>query len=601
MTLGTLGAGFGRMGAQPALGEGSAPTPPVTMFTANPALNADDHNAGTCFRVVVTLTQDLQDYVRVSIQPGTVDALSIKHASIGKYVTAQPLYPNMAAAPIELTFGGGSGFAGATATKVSDWIDVRSITAVAGDKLIIDYDVANLGAAFSSQRYNNAAVNATTFFHAGEYWNVADCSAEGFTKLTTFNYGIALVETRNGMDPGISLPIPLTFNDPMFTSMTPGTNPISLILDQDLTHTSIVEASGSPSVTCLGNNELTYCRVDSRECIRITDKDVLLDHCYLESTGVGADHADTIQAYSPSTRGGTISIKNTNVRSHLIAATAGIFFADNWGGSIVAQDVIIEGGPSGWLVHADVVSQINLSLKNVYFIGPFGDTGAPFDFIDTATGAAHTILQWDNVRYATHGSSGIILGDLIPQPASTPMPTNLIAHSDTFNLWSLTSVSITQNVANEPVFGALTADRIIETANAGGHSLNSPNGTFVSGTVYSASIFAKYETAQFIQLLLGSAAFGANAWGNFDIQNGTVQTAGSASTLTILDCGNGWFRLTLTATATASAAAPMAVFAANSGSMTRAASFTGVATNTRLIADAQVVAGAVAGPYVPTA
>lgn len=176
---------------------------------------------------------------------------------------------------------------------------------------------------------------------------------------------------------------------------------------------------------------------------------------------------------------------------------------------------------------------------------------------------------------------------------------NLLANSQTPVLWTSSGVTTTQFVDLDHDLEP-TATRITEFANLSGHSYNSANISFTSGQTYTFSIYAKYETAPYIQLLFGSAAFGVNAWGNFDIQAGTVQTKGSAATTSIESAGNGWYRLIITATATGTANATVALFCANAGTMTRAASYTGVATNTRLITKGKVEQDSAPTTYTST-
>lgn len=231
------------------------------------------------------------------------------------------------------------------------------------------------------------------------------------------------VQASNGVtfgvvlaDPVINAPassIPITFNDPMFTGMTALTSRVTLSNNQTLNRRSIVESSGEPSITCLGNNTITFCRVNSRECVRVTDNNVTITNCYLESTGVGSDHADTIQAYSPGANGGTVRVTNTHIRAHTTAATAGYWTADSWSGTIVLDNVIIQGGPYGFRAHPDPGCHINFNFNNVFFVGPFG--AAAYLIRDIGSGT-HTIQQWNNVRNATIVNGVLVPGSLIPSP-----------------------------------------------------------------------------------------------------------------------------------------------------------------------------------------
>ena len=211
--------------------------------------------------------------------------------------------------------------------------------------------------------------------------------------------------------------------------------------------------------------------------------------------------------------------------------------------------------------------------------------GTPVDIAANGIGTAVTLVG--------HGG--------IPVLGAATVPVNLLQHSETFDQWTASGASVNPDVAFDPVNGNLVADRFIEATGTVQHSLTDQSVNFTSGVTYTFSVYAKYETAAFIQLLLGSGAFGLNAWGNFDVQNGVLGTMGTAGIGQIANAGNGWFRCSISLLATASASSGIAIFGANSASMTRAASYAGVVTNTRLLADAQVETGAVANIYVPTA
>jgi hypothetical protein len=211
--------------------------------------------------------------------------------------------------------------------------------------------------------------------------------------------------------------IPITFNDPMFTGMTENPARVFLSSGQALTRRSIQEQSGNPTITHSGPNTISFCRVNSRECVRINQGNLTIDSCYFESTGVEPDHADTLQAYSPGARGGTVTITNSHIRAHNTAATAGYFTADNWGGTIVLNNVIFQGGPYGFRCHADGGAHINISFNNVFFIsGSFGDGSDNFRFLIGDNGGTHTITAWNNVRNATIVNGVLVPGSLIPSP-----------------------------------------------------------------------------------------------------------------------------------------------------------------------------------------
>jgi hypothetical protein len=391
---------------------------PVTMFDASPALNADDSNALTAFRVISNVTAANLSQMRVTLQTGSTGSLSLKQASIAKWDSSSPSesgsqLANTLASPIRLTYGAHFGaLASAPGFLASDWLDVTSLNLAPGDKVVVSYDTKDTG----SQKYNNSSTNARTFYKPGsaESADVSDMAGLGFTSLPTINYAVAKIETRNGLDYTTAVDIPLTFNDPMFTGMTELTATVGLTSGQTLSHTSIIEQSGGSTIFAPGANTISYCRVSSRECVRITDGVLNIDHCYFEAFGIDDDHADVLQAYSPGTRGAAVTIKNSYIRAGTVAATAGMFVADNWGGSITFEDVVVHGGPFGVRLMADGAgADLTISFKNVYFVVPFG--AAPFSF-ENYGGGVHTITQWVNVRAASIMDDKLIIGDLIPQP-----------------------------------------------------------------------------------------------------------------------------------------------------------------------------------------
>lgn len=220
--------------------------------------------------------------------------------------------------------------------------------------------------------------------------------------------------------------------------------------------------------------------------------------------------------------------------------------------------------------------------------------GSELTGIQHASGGLNAVLAEDVVSsiqapngslYVAYNGSGYVIArpNVVYQYANE----NLLPNSQTPVLWTASGTVVTQFVdldyESDP-----SATRLTEFANLSQHSINSSNISFTSGQTYTFSIYAKYETAPYIQLLLGSAAFGANAWGNFNLQTGALETKGSAATTAIESAGNGWYRISLSAPATATANSPVSVFGANAGNMTRAASYTGSATNTRLITKGKV-------------
>lgn len=586
--LSHTGIGGARAGAvDPVPGE------PFTVFEATPSLNTNDANANCNFRVIATINEVIGDEFRITIVPAVEgDPLTSAHVGLGRSDTANP--PNMLEAPVEALFEGEAGFAGATAPQASDWMPSSILEGmVPGDQVVATYTTGGSGQA--GQRYGSAT-NATTYFK-GDTAAWDDTTASGFTQSLNNNFSLGGVETRwYGPAPALGTTIPMSFNSPVFTNMRELTAAVALPNGQNLSNRSIVDDDvATAAIICNGNNILDKCRVLANEAVRLTVGTVIMNQCYFEAEATNPEaHADTIQTYLPG-GSGDFTLQNSYIKAYLTFATANWFTADDWSGTIRFDTVVVDGGPYGIRVNIDPGQHIDLYLKDVYLVGPFGFDDILLQHVDDGSSYIH---QWDNVREATIDGGVLVLGDLIP----APLPTNLVTNSQTFNLWTALGATVTANSANDPVNGAAVADRMTEAAGLQQHNLTDGTISFTNAADYTFSIWAKSEggASQFVQLLFGSAAFGANAWCNFDIANGTVETKGSAAVGKITSWGDGWFRCSMTAPATSTASAPVVLFAANAADMTRASSYTGDTDNTRLLFGAQVETGQAANTYVAT-
>ena len=227
--------------------------------------------------------------------------------------------------------------------------------------------------------------------------------AENTTSVITV---VAVDPDDGGTPPPVTTgDIPLSWDDPRFNA-TVISSTTTVNKGGNLSNKSYAEQSGNATITCTGNNILDTVRVNSRECVRVGGAGTFTyQNCYLEAKGTGADHADVIQAYSPGSKG-TITLRNTHIRAYNQAATAGLFVADNWTGTIDVKDVIFQGGPYGMRCHPDTGGDNTIDMENVYFVGPFGY--GPFLF-SNVQGHQNIFRKWVNVCNAT-----IVNGKLVP-------------------------------------------------------------------------------------------------------------------------------------------------------------------------------------------
>ncbi|MEH2507275.1 hypothetical protein V1290_006086 [Bradyrhizobium sp. AZCC 1578] len=205
--------------------------------------------------------------------------------------------------------------------------------------------------------------------------------------------------------------IPLSWNDPLLSGVTSSSS-VTLRDGGTLSYKSIVDNSGNPSVTTVGAGSFTidHVRIDSREGIRLAgDGDVTISNSYIETAGIADDHADGIQAYAPGSTG-NVTITNTTIVNPDNTAV-GMFIADDYSGTFTFDNVVFQSGPFGLRIAADA-NDITVSLKDVYFVGPFMFD----DFLFEEVNADIHITRWENVRSATIVNGELVPGELIPPP-----------------------------------------------------------------------------------------------------------------------------------------------------------------------------------------
>lgn len=119
----------------------------------------------------------------------------------------------------------------------------------------------------------------------------------------------------------------------------------------------------------------------------------------------------------------------------------------------------------------------------------------------------------------------------------TYAPNNMLTYSEQFDnaAWSKLNATVTANSIVSPD-GTQTADTVTTSGTANSQRV-SQTPTSTGPLVF--SIYAKAGSAQYLQLMSGSSA---NVFANFDLTLGVVGTAGSSTSATISNVGNGWYR-----------------------------------------------------------
>jgi hypothetical protein len=136
--------------------------------------------------------------------------------------------------------------------------------------------------------------------------------------------------------------------------------------------------------------------------------------------------------------------------------------------------------------------------------------------------------------------------------------------------WTKSGATITANATTSPD-GTTNADSFIGNGSNAEHSILQSL-SFIGGTTYTISFYAKKNTNNFIQVVGASSAFGANVWANFDLNSGVVGSVGSSTTASIQNVGDGWYRCTAIAAAIATTSTNIVIFLINSSTSSRAES-----------------------------
>ena len=177
--------------------------------------------------------------------------------------------------------------------------------------------------------------------------------------------------------------------------------------------------------------------------------------------------------------------------------------------------------------------------------GDFNFTRASAATRINAQGLIETVAVGDNrLNYPLVG--GVVDG--CPHLLLEPQRTNLITESAVFSGYASTNAVITDNSTTSPD-GTLTG-AILADDNAGGTNAVQISKTItvdVSST-YTYSIFAKKKDLDFIALRLSNFTTPINDNSFFDLNLGTVVSAGSGHVAEIENYGNGWYRCSITFT-----------------------------------------------------
>lgn len=178
--------------------------------------------------------------------------------------------------------------------------------------------------------------------------------------------------------------------------------------------------------------------------------------------------------------------------------------------------------------------------------------------------------------------------------------TNLLTYSEQFDnaAWTKVNSTITANALTAPD-GTLTADKHVENSTLSYHPLMC-NPSVTSGVTYTVSRYFKAggRSEVFLGFDTINSAF-TYQYGRFNLNTGVATTYLGSPVLSMVNCGNGWYRCSVTATATATATASISQQLIGTPGAADG-SYTGDGTSGVYIWGAQLEAGAFATSYIPT-
>ena len=179
------------------------------------------------------------------------------------------------------------------------------------------------------------------------------------------------------------------------------------------------------------------------------------------------------------------------------------------------------GSNGSYIFYYTAVSNSTLTIER---------NGTPTDlYIENISVKEATIDNLPRVDY-TDGTSSLLV---------EPQRTNLLTYSEDFTNWNAGEAVVVSNQLTSPS-GEITADKL-NALNPTNQQYISLSPTVSSGSVYTLSCFAKKGEVNYIALI-GLNPFTTSF---FDLNNGTL-LGSNATSSSIEDYGNGWYRCTST-------------------------------------------------------
>lgn len=292
---------------------------------------------------------------------------------------------------------------------------------------------------------------------------------------------------------------------------------------------------------------------------------------------VGAHSVTQFTRWATTLQTGSVYVKaGTNTKAYIGNATTnrGAFFNLSTGtlegtiGTVVSQSIVSVG--SGWY-------RISVTLEGAgtFIIGSYQTfVSGNFPSSIAYSGSGSNILIQNSqleagdiaTQYIDTTTTAVSVGPLANIPRIDylgggcgklllePQRTNLQTFSENIDnaVYGKTNVTISTNATTSPD-GYSNADKIVENTTNAVHRISGFGGVMSSGTTYTSSFFAKKAERDQVYILIPTSVAATRTVLVFNLTTGvsSVVSGSSATSHSMVDYGNGWYRCIVTFTTTA--------------------------------------------------